>query len=158
MANPVAPRQWEELKAAAPVLGIEPLLLDARSPDDLPRVFETAVAQRANAIVVGNHTAINTKLAQFVELAARHRLPATYLAREFVDAGGLMMYGVNYPDLYRRAATFVEKSSKAPNPPSCRSSSRSSSSYRQSQGRKGARSRHSGSIFDARRRGNRMNT
>ncbi len=116
MANPVAPRQWEELKAAAPVLGIEPLLLDARSPDDLPRVFETAVAQRANAIVVGNDTAINTKLAQFVELAARHRLPATYLAREFVDAGGLMMYGVNYPDLYRRAATFVDKIFKGAKP------------------------------------------
>ena len=116
MSNQVAPRQWEELKAAAPILKIEPLLFDLRSPDDLPRVFEAAVAQRASAIVVGNDTAIITKLAQFVELAARHRLPATYLARQFVDAGGLMMYGVNYPDLYRRAATFVDKIFKGAKP------------------------------------------
>ena len=79
-------------------------------------MFEAAVAQRASAIVVGNDTAIITKLAQFVELAARHRLPATYLARQFVDAGGLMMYGVNYPDLYRRAATFVDKIFKGAKP------------------------------------------
>jgi putative ABC transport system substrate-binding protein len=116
MGNPVAPRQWEELKAAAPILGIEPLLLDVRSPDDLPRVFETAAAQRANAIVVGNDTAINVKLPLVIELAAQHRLAATYLARQFVDAGGLMMYGVNYPDLYRRAATFVDKILKGAKP------------------------------------------
>jgi putative ABC transport system substrate-binding protein len=116
MGNPVAPRQWEELKAAAPVLGIEPLLFDARNPDNLPRLLETAVAQRTDAIVVGNDTAIYARLAQFVELAARHRLPATYLAREFVDAGGLMMYGVNYPDLYRRAAAFVSKIFKGAKP------------------------------------------
>jgi ABC-type uncharacterized transport system substrate-binding protein len=116
MGNPIAPRQWQELKAAAPILGIEPLLFDVRNPDDLPRAFETAVAQRADAIVVGNDTAINIKLAQVVELAARHRLAATYLAREFVDAGGLMMYGVNYSDLYRRAATFVDKIFKGAKP------------------------------------------
>jgi putative tryptophan/tyrosine transport system substrate-binding protein len=46
---------------------------------------------------------------QVVELAAKHRMPAMYHAREFVDAGGLMTYGVSYPDLYRRAATFVDK-------------------------------------------------
>jgi putative ABC transport system substrate-binding protein len=44
-----------------------------------------------------------------VDLAASHRLPAIYASREFVDAGGLMTYGVSYPDLYRRAAAYVDK-------------------------------------------------
>ena len=115
-SNPVVPPQWNEFKAAAAVLGFEPLMFDIRSPDDVARIFESAVAQRTDAIVVGNDTVINVNLRQFIELAARHRLPATYLAREFVDAGGLMMYGVNYPDLYRRAATFVDKIFKGANP------------------------------------------
>jgi putative ABC transport system substrate-binding protein len=51
-----------------------------------------------------------------VELAAKHRLPAMYNNREFVDAGGLMTYGVSYPDLYRRAATFVDKIFKGVKP------------------------------------------
>ena len=116
LSNPIVPRQWNEFKAAAPVLGFEPLLFDVRSPDDMARVFEAAVAQRTDALVVGNDTVINVRAGQVVELAARHRLPATYLSREFVDAGGLMMYGVNYPDLYRRAATFVDKIFKGAKP------------------------------------------
>ena len=48
--------------------------------------------------------------------AAKHRVPAIYPSREFVDAGGLVSFGVNYPDLYRRAATFVDKIFKGANP------------------------------------------
>ncbi len=53
-----------------------------------------------------------------MELARRHQLPAIYASREFVDAGGLMSYGVSYPDLYRRAAIFVDKILKGAKPAS----------------------------------------
>jgi len=50
------------------------------------------------------------------ELAAKHRLPAIYAAREFINAGGLALYGVSYPDLYRRAATYVDRIFKGAKP------------------------------------------
>ena len=53
---------------------------------------------------------------RIVDLAMKHRLPAIYSSREFVDAGGLMSYGVSYPDLYRRAATYVDKILKGTKP------------------------------------------
>jgi ABC-type sugar transport system substrate-binding protein len=52
--NPVAPSQWEEFKTAAPLLGLEAQLLDVRKPEDVVRAFDTAIAQRADAILVGN--------------------------------------------------------------------------------------------------------
>jgi putative ABC transport system substrate-binding protein len=58
---------------------------------------------------VQNGAPTQANLQLTVDLAARHRLPAIYASREFVDVGGLMTYGVSYPDLYRRAATYVDK-------------------------------------------------
>jgi putative ABC transport system substrate-binding protein len=116
MANPIARPQWEVLAPAAPALGIELRLLDVRNREDLERAFATAVAERVDALVIGNDTVTQTNRRQVVELAARHRLPAMYLAREFVDAGGLMTYGASYSDLYRRAATFVDKILKGAKP------------------------------------------
>jgi ABC-type uncharacterized transport system substrate-binding protein len=109
MGNPIAPSSWEEFKTAAPSLNLEAQLLDVRKSEDLVQAFDTAIAQRADAILVGNDTVMLANRRQVVELAAKHRMPAMYHAREFVDAGGLMTYGVSYPDLYRRAATFVDK-------------------------------------------------
>ena len=116
LGNPVAPPQWEELNAAAPTLGIELQLLDVRKLEDVERAFATAVARRTQALVVGNDTVIHVNRRHVVELAASHRLPAMYLSRELVDAGGLMTYGVSYPDLYRRAAIFVDKIFKGAKP------------------------------------------
>ena len=116
MGNPVAPSQWEEFKTAAPLLGLEAQLLDVRKPADVVRAFDTAIAQRADAILVGNDSVTLTNRWRVVELAAKHRLPAMYNNREFVDAGGLMTYGVSYPDLYRRAAAFVDKIFKGAKP------------------------------------------
>jgi putative ABC transport system substrate-binding protein len=116
LGNPVAPPQWEELKAAAPTLGIELQLLDVRKLEDMERAFATAAAQRTQALVVGNDAVIHENRRHVVELAASHRLPAMYLSRELVDAGGLMTYGVSYPDLYRRAAIFVDKIFKGAKP------------------------------------------
>jgi putative ABC transport system substrate-binding protein len=119
MENPVALSQWEEFKTAAPLLGLEALeaqLLDVRKPEDVVRAFDTAIAQRTDAILVGNDSVTLTNRWRVVELAAKHRLPAIYNNRAFIDAGGLMAYGVSYPDLYRRAAIFVDKIFKGANP------------------------------------------
>jgi putative ABC transport system substrate-binding protein len=116
MSNPVAPRQWEEFKAAVQALGIEPRLLDVRNPEQIEPAIVASVSQQTQALVVGNDTVMHSNRRHVVELVAKHKLPATYHAREFVDAGGLMTYGVSYPDLYRRAATFVDKIFKGTKP------------------------------------------
>jgi putative tryptophan/tyrosine transport system substrate-binding protein len=116
MENPAVPSQWEEFKTAAPLLGFEAQLLDVRKSEDIARAFHTAIAQRADAIFVQNDTVTLTNRRQLVELAAKHRLPAMYNNREWIDAGGLIAYGVSYPDLYRRAAIFVDKIFKGATP------------------------------------------
>ena len=116
MSNPVAGSQWEELKSATRSLRIEPLLLDVRNFEDIVRAFDAAGAQRVNALAVGNDSVTHASRRQIVELAAQHRLPAIYATREFVDDGGLMAYSVNYSDLYRRAATYVDKIFKGSRP------------------------------------------
>jgi putative tryptophan/tyrosine transport system substrate-binding protein len=116
IGNPVGSLQWKELRTAAPSLGLEVQLLDVRKPDDIVQAFDIAIAQRADAILVGTDTVTLANARQVVELAAKHRLPAIYNNREFIDAGGLMGYGVSYPDLYRRAAIFVDKIFKGANP------------------------------------------
>jgi putative ABC transport system substrate-binding protein len=114
--NPAARSAWEETRSASRSLGIEPLLLDVRKSPDMERAFAAAVAQHADALYVGNDAVMQANRRAVVELAARHRLPAMYQERSFVDAGGLMTYGPSLPDLYRRAATYVDKIFKGARP------------------------------------------
>ena len=71
---------------------------------------------RAGALTVLPSTMFFIERRRLVALAAKHRLPAVYPLREFVDAGGLMSYGANFADLYRRAATYVDKILKGAKP------------------------------------------
>jgi putative tryptophan/tyrosine transport system substrate-binding protein len=116
MSNPVAPSQWEELQTAVRILHIEPVLLDVRNSEELARAFERVAAQKIGALVVGNDAITHANRGTIVALAAQHRLPAIYATREFVDDGGLMAYAVSYSDLYRRAATYVDKIFKGAKP------------------------------------------
>jgi ABC-type uncharacterized transport system substrate-binding protein len=109
MGNPVVPQQWEETKRAAQTLGIEVTLLDVRNKDDIARAFETASGDRVETILVGIDALIQEYRPLITELAAKHRLAAIYPSREFVDVGGLMAYGVSYPDLYLRSASLIDK-------------------------------------------------
>ena len=108
MGNPVAPPQWEELKAIAESRGVEAQLLDLRKLEDVALMIDAASRQRA-ALVVGNDSVTHASRHRIVELATKHQLATVYAAREFVDAGGLMSYAVSYSDHYRRAAVFVDK-------------------------------------------------
>ena len=80
------------------------------------RLEQFALIQRADALVVVIDAITQANQQRIVDLAMKHRLPAIYSSREFVDAGGLISYGVSYPDLYRRAATYVDKILKGTKP------------------------------------------
>jgi len=109
MGNPGVPPQWEETKKAAKALGIEAVLLDIRSRDDISRAFEAANARHVDTLMVGIEVLIQENRQLITDLAAKHRVAAIYASKEFVDIGGLMAYGVSYPDLYFRSATFIDK-------------------------------------------------
>jgi len=109
MSNPTVATQRKLIEVAARSLRFQPQFLDVRRPEDLARVFDTAIKQRADATCFGLDTLTLSNLGRIVDLSAKHRLPSMYGSRDFVEAGGLMAYGVSYPETYRRAATDVDK-------------------------------------------------
>ena len=116
MGNPAVPPEWEETKTAARSLGLQAELLDVRSQDGLARAFDRAGRQHVDALLIGADGLTQMYQQTIVDWAARHRLPAAYPAREFVEAGGLLAYAVSYPDLYFRFARFVDKIFKGAKP------------------------------------------
>jgi ABC-type uncharacterized transport system substrate-binding protein len=116
MGNPNNALQWKETEIVAQSLGVQPQLLDVRKPGDFGGAFDAAIRQRAGAMVVGIDALTQANHRLIIDLAAKHRLPAIYATREFVDAGGLIAYGVSYPHLYHRAATYVDKILKGAKP------------------------------------------
>jgi len=116
MGNAVLRAQWPDIESAARRAGIEPHLLDARKLDDLPSAFEFASTNHIDGLIVTLDTLTSANRSLIVELALKHRLPTVWEGREFVEIGGLLFYGVNYPDLYRRAAAYVERIFKGANP------------------------------------------
>jgi putative ABC transport system substrate-binding protein len=130
MGNPGVPAQWEETKKAAKALGIEAVLLDVRSRDDIPRAFETANAQHVDTLLVGIEALIQENRQLITDLAAKHRLAAIYASKEFVDVGGLMTYGVSYPAPRRSSTRYSVAPSRGICPLNSRQSSSSSSTSR----------------------------
>jgi putative ABC transport system substrate-binding protein len=99
----------KEIELAARALGVKVQFLDVRDPKDIETTFRAARKGRAGAVIMLGSPILNSQRGQIVELAATSRLPATYIRPEYVEDGGLMTYGVNIIDLYRRAATYVDK-------------------------------------------------
>jgi len=105
-----------ETELAAGALGVKLQQFDVLSPKDMEAAFRRAVKERADAVLALGNTVLNANRTQVAELAVKSRLPAMYYAAEFVEAGGLMFYGVDFADLYRRAATYVDKILKGRTP------------------------------------------
>jgi ABC-type uncharacterized transport system substrate-binding protein len=103
-------------EVAARALGLRLQFLEARGPDDFDRAFSDMTRARADALTVLPSNMFTNERRRLVDLAAKNRLPAVYPWREGVDAGGLMAYGANFADLYRRAATYVDKILKGTKP------------------------------------------
>jgi putative ABC transport system substrate-binding protein len=116
LGNPAAPPEWEETLAAARSLGLQAELLDVRSQADLGPALDRATRRHVDALLIGADGLTQMHQQAIVAAMARHRLPAAYPAREFVEAGGLIAYAVNYPDLYFRYATLVDKIFKGATP------------------------------------------
>ena len=106
----------KEAEAAARALGVRLQLVEARGPADIDRAFSDMTRARAGALTVLPSNMFLREHRRLVDLAAKNRLPAVYTSREFVDAGGLMSYGANQADMYRRAATYVDKILKGAKP------------------------------------------
>jgi len=105
-----------EAEAAARGLGVRLQFAEARDPADFDRAFSDMTSAHAGALTLLPSNPFLREHRRLVDLAAKNRLPAVYTSREFVDAGGLMSYGANQPDLFRRAATYVDKILKGAKP------------------------------------------
>jgi putative ABC transport system substrate-binding protein len=106
----------KETEVAARALTVRLQFLEARGSNDLERAFSEMVRARAGGLVVLTSIMFLNERRRLVDLAAKHRLPAVYPWREPVDAGGLLAYGPSLPDLYRRAAGYVNKILKGAKP------------------------------------------
>ena len=88
---------------------LAPSRLEVRSPDDFDKAFEDATRARAGALTIMPGPLFGQNLRRIVDFAAKRRLPSIFHVREFVDAGGLVSYGPDRSDLFRRAAAHVDK-------------------------------------------------
>jgi putative ABC transport system substrate-binding protein len=98
-----------DLRAGAAVLGLQLIVSSVRSEQDFESAFADLVRQRASALILGADPLLNSRSAQIIALAARHRLPAIYTTTDWARAGGLMAWGVNLTDQYRLGGTYVGK-------------------------------------------------
>ena len=101
---------------AARALGVRLEIVEARGHTDIDTAFSKMTRSRAGALTVLPSAMLFTERRRLVDLAAKNRLPAVYVQREFVEAGGLMAYGPNLANLFRRAATYVDKILKGAKP------------------------------------------
>jgi putative ABC transport system substrate-binding protein len=108
-ANPGNVLQIRETKVAAQTLGLRLQSVEVRGPEDFQGAFAAMTRGRPEALVSLADPLIFTYRTQIVDFAAKSRLPAMHPFRESVEAGGLMAYSVNIPDMFRRAATYVDK-------------------------------------------------
>ena len=119
LSNPDAPwhaKVIENLKAAAPSLSIELSFVSVQTPEQLGPAFSSISRAHAQALYVIEDPIFYTQRITLFKLASKARLPVFHGVRQYVDAGGLMSYGANYGDLFRRAAGYVDKILKGAKP------------------------------------------
>jgi putative ABC transport system substrate-binding protein len=109
-------RQIKEIEPVAQSLGVQLQILNVKKPEEIENAFSLMTRGKAGAITVLTQRMLVLNRKKIVELAARSRRPAIYPSRQYVEAGGLMSYGPNQADLYRRAAIYVDKILKGANP------------------------------------------
>jgi putative tryptophan/tyrosine transport system substrate-binding protein len=117
LADPIAPLQVKAMEGAAHTVGVTLLVHNIRTADDLPAAFEAGAGERADGLITTAESIFAAERAQVTKLAARYRLPAIYpYSIQAADAGGLMAYDMDYADLIRRAAGYVDKILKGVKP------------------------------------------
>ncbi len=111
-----SPLSWKEIQLPARELGVQLHSLEARSSKDFAKTFEEATRARAGALAIMPDPLFAGNLKRIAELAAKSRLPSIFHLEEFVESGGLVAYGVDRSDQFRRAATYVDKILKGAKP------------------------------------------
>jgi ABC-type uncharacterized transport system substrate-binding protein len=114
--TPTAKSQLKEREVAAQSFGLKVQSLEVRDPGDIDGAFQAARKGHAGAVLITGNPLIFTLLPRIAALALKYRLPAIHTQAEFAEAGGLLVYGPNDTDLYRRAAVFVDKILKGAKP------------------------------------------
>jgi putative ABC transport system substrate-binding protein len=114
--NAAMSREYGETRVAADALGVELQPLPVRDLADIESAFDAATQEHTDAVVVIVDTLLVSQRARVVELAAQRGLPAVYSSRLLVDAGGLIAYSPSMSDVFRRAATYVDKILKGAQP------------------------------------------
>jgi len=114
--NPGSLVSKREYESAAQPLGIKLQSLEMRDPTDLEQAFSAMKRERAEVFVTINSPLVSGQLKRTVDLAVKSRLPTMHQESRWVNAGGLMSYGTSYTDLYRRAATYVDRILKGTKP------------------------------------------
>jgi putative ABC transport system substrate-binding protein len=115
-ANPFHVQILTETESAAARMGINLLHLEARDPGQIETAFVKIANEHAQAVIVAPDPTFRQQEKQLVGLAARNRLPSMFATRELVEAGGLISYGTNYVDHFRRAADYVDRILKGAKP------------------------------------------
>jgi putative ABC transport system substrate-binding protein len=114
--NPAEALIRPELERVAQAVGVQLQFLAVHAVDDLDGAFDTATREQVDALIVSPNPLFRAYRARFVDLAAKHRIPAIYPTRPFMEAGGLMEYGPNYADMFRRTAYYVDRILKGAKP------------------------------------------
>jgi putative ABC transport system substrate-binding protein len=109
-------QQWKESQVAARELGLQLHSMEVSSADKYEIAFKEAIKARSTALAVTQTALASATRTQIVELAGKYRLPAIYTRRDFVESGGLMSYGPNRGEPYRRAAVMIDKIVKGAKP------------------------------------------
>jgi len=116
-ANPIFQAiQRRETEVAARALGIQRQFVEARAPDEIDRAFAWVAKERMRALLVLNDPVFTAQRKQIADLSAKHRFPTVSGTREYTEVGGLMAYGPSFPDMYRRAAYYVDRILKGTKP------------------------------------------
>jgi len=112
----VATFSWEEMQHPARELKLQLHSLEIRNPDDIEKAFEEATRAHIDALMIMPDPVTRTNLNRIAGLAIKNRLPSVFHIKEFTDAGGLIAYGPDRSDLFRRSATYVDKILKGAKP------------------------------------------
>jgi putative ABC transport system substrate-binding protein len=112
----MSPIALKDMQVAAQALGLTLQPFEVRDPNQFDSAFAAMTTEHAQALITDDSAFFIAYHRRIVDLAATHRLPAIYTSRRFVEAGGLMSYGVSIADLWRRAATYVDKILKGAKP------------------------------------------
>jgi putative ABC transport system substrate-binding protein len=114
--SPIAAFEKKELQAAAGVLGVRLLIVNADVPDEFSAAFATLAQQQASALLVTNDSLFNNRYGLLVDLAARHAIPTMYHYRAPTEAGGLMSYSAEFADTYHRIGEYIGRILKGEKP------------------------------------------